>query len=70
MIHGFIVLKTPVINQKYGVVLPENTTLYYFVDDESRYFAQHPDATTIYTRVARRNIASYSPLNHKKYKVL
>ncbi len=63
MIQGYLILKTFVINQKYGVVLPENTNLFYFIDNENRYFAQHPEATNIYTRVAKRNIVKLNPQN-------
>lgn len=70
MINGFITIKEPVINQNYGFVLPENTNLYYFEDEQNRIFALHPDIDKLYTRIAKTNIKKYYPLTEKLIKML
>jgi len=62
-----IILKQPVINQIYGLVLPEKVLINCFIDPHKRIFGIHPEQQQIKTRINKKNIDSKS---FQKMKIL
>lgn len=61
MEQGYLRLKKPIHSAKFGVVMPAEKQLYYFVDKEGRVLVLHPTLDNVYMRAAKANITERLP---------
>lgn len=66
MESGYLKLKEQIESTKFGVVLPADKQLYYWVGADNRIFALHPTHDNVYMRVAKTNIKERKPFSNLK----